>query len=86
MTSPAYTIAHDSYERCLKAPDFFANLYENLLSSDPAVTALFANTQFPRQHRLLQHGLGLLLIYAKRGDDELLERVAARHSDRPAEV
>lgn len=78
LTSAA--VARESYERCLRAPDFFAHLYERLLASDPGIPPMFARTEFPRQHRLLQHGLGLLLIYAKRPDGELLERIAARHS------
>lgn len=73
-------VARESYERCLRAPDFFAHLYERLLASDPVIPPMFAATEFPRQYRLLQHGLGLLLIYAKRSDTELLERIAARHS------
>jgi hemoglobin-like flavoprotein len=75
-------IAQQSYERCLMAPDFFAYLYEQLLASDPRIPPMFAKTEFPKQHRLLQHGIGLLLIYARRADDELLERLAARHSQR----
>ena len=80
MMSPAYMIAHDSYERCFKVPDFVANLYGKPLCRDPAVTALFAQAEFPKQHQLLQHGIGLSLTYAKRADDELLGLVAARHS------
>jgi hemoglobin-like flavoprotein len=41
---------------------------------------MFAETEFPKQYKLLQHGLGLLLSYANRMDDTLLERIAARHS------
>lgn len=79
-------VAQQSYERCLLAPDFFAYLYEQLLASDPRIPPMFAKTEFPKQHRLLQHGLGLLLIYARRADDELLERIAARHSSRGLNV
>lgn len=79
-------VAQESYERCLRAPDFFAHLYERLLASDPVIPSMFARTEFPRQHRLLQHGLGLLLIYAKRADRELLDRIAARHSSSGLDV
>jgi hypothetical protein len=41
---------------------------------------MFAKTEFPKQYKLLQHGLGLLLSYANRMDDSLLDRIAARHS------
>ena len=40
---------------------------------------MFAETAFDRQHRLLAHGIGLLLIYAKRPNPHLLERIARRH-------
>ena len=79
-------VARESYERCLRAPDFFAHLYERLLASDPVIPPMFARTEFPRQHRLLQHGIGLLLIYAKRPEVELLDRIAARHSSRGLDV
>jgi hemoglobin-like flavoprotein len=47
---------------------------------------MFAKTEFPRQHKLLQHGLGLLLSYANRADDTLLDRIAARHSSSGIDV
>jgi hemoglobin-like flavoprotein len=73
-------IAQESYSRCLRSPRFFPNLYERLLASDPVIPPMFAKTEFPKQYKLLQHGLGLLLSYANRTDDTLLERIAARHS------
>jgi len=76
----AHTIAQHSYTRCLRAPAFFSTLYERLLSSDPSIPPMFARTEFPKQHKVLQHGLGLLLSYAKNPDDTLLQRIAARHS------
>lgn len=41
---------------------------------------MFANTDFERQHKLLQHAIGLLLSFHA-GDQEpnLLTRVAERH-------
>ena len=80
MQLAAHTIAQNSYSRCLRAPDFFALFYERLLASDPAIPPMFAKTEFPRQHKLLQHGLGLLLSYANKPDPALLDRLAARHS------
>ena len=80
MQQPAHTIAQHSYSRCLRAPDFFARFYERLMASDPAIPPMFAKTEFPKQHKLLQHGIGLLLSYAKRPDQVLLDRIAARHS------
>lgn len=80
MAEPAYVVAQHSYSRCLRDPDFFAVLYEELLASDPRIPPMFEHTEFPRQHRLLQHGLGLMLSYARSPDEDLLERIAARHS------
>lgn len=72
-------LAQRSYERCQRAPEFFRTFYDRLLASDPAIPPLFAETAFPRQHKLLQHGLGLLLSYARRANPHLLERIAERH-------
>ena len=47
---------------------------------------MFEETAFPRQHKLLQHGIGLLLSYARNPDDALLERIAARHSAQGIDV
>lgn len=80
MQQPAHTIAQHSYSRCLRSPDFFEVLYERLLESDPSIPPMFAQTEFPKQHKLLQHGLGLLLSYANNPDPTLLQRIAARHS------
>lgn len=80
MQQTAHQIAQQSYSRCLRSPDFLPRFYELLLKSDPAVPPLFADTEFPRQYRLLQHALGLLLSYGNKPDDMLLERLAAKHS------
>lgn len=84
MTAPAPTpqqieLARASYERCLQHEDFFRSFYERFLASDPAIAPQFAHTKFERQHKLLQHGLGLLLSYAGRPNPHLLERIAERH-------
>jgi len=47
---------------------------------------MFAETEFTRQHKLLQHGLGLLLSYANKPDPALLDRLAARHSSSGIDV
>lgn len=86
MAQPAYVVAQHSYERCLRQPSFFAVLYDHLLASDPRIPPMFEETEFPRQHKLLQHGIGLLLSYARAPDDILLERIAARHNTRGVDV
>ena len=72
-------LAEESYHRCSDAPGFFPAFYDLLLASDDRIPPMFANTKFERQHKLLQHGLGILLIYAKRPNPALLERIAVRH-------
>ena len=86
MTTTAHTLAQESYARCLRSPRFFPSLYEHLLASDPAVPPMFAKTEFPKQYKVLQHGLGLLLSYANKRDDQLLDRIAARHSSSAVNV
>jgi hemoglobin-like flavoprotein len=82
----AHAMAQQSYSRCLRAPGFLPRVYELLLASDPAIPPYFTATEFPRQHKLLQHGLGLLLSFAKRPDPALLDRIAARHSSAGLDV
>ena len=86
MQHSAHQIAQQSYSRCLRSPDFLPRFYEHLLASDSAIPPMFAETQFPRQYRLLQHALGLLLSYGNRPDDLLLERLAAKHSAKSINV
>jgi hemoglobin-like flavoprotein len=72
-------LAQASYARCLQAPEFFRAFYNRFLASDPAIPPYFVETRFDRQDKLLQHGVALLLIYAKRPNPALLERIAERH-------
>jgi hemoglobin-like flavoprotein len=72
-------LAEESYRRCSADPGFYPAFYELLLASDPRIPPMFAATKFERQNKLLQHGLGILLIYAKRPNPALLERIAQRH-------
>jgi hemoglobin-like flavoprotein len=72
-------LAEQSYHRCSEAPGFFTAFYDLLLASDERIPPMFAKTRFEKQHKLLQHGLGILLIYAKRPNPALLERIAVRH-------
>ena len=85
-TSQQVDLARASYERCLREEDFFRTFYDLFLASDPAIAPRFANTKFERQHRLLQHGLGLLLSYAGRPNPHLLERIGERHGPTDMDV
>lgn len=86
MPSADLQIADASYRRCADNPAFYRAFYEHLLASDPCIAPMFARTDFERQHRLLKHGLGLLIIYARRPNPALLERLALRHSRNDANV
>jgi hemoglobin-like flavoprotein len=79
-------IAEASYRRCAEQPAFYRTFYEFLLASDPAIPPKFAQTDLERQGRLLKHALGLLLIFAKRPNPALLERIALRHTRRGVDV
>ncbi|HVH38567.1 MAG TPA: hypothetical protein VM764_00955 [Gemmatimonadaceae bacterium] len=78
-------LAEDSYRRCQGEP-FFQAFYHRLLRADPAVREKFANTDFERQNRLLQHGIGLLLSFGRRPNPMLLARIAERHSSRDLDI
>lgn len=80
----AVAAAKESYQRCQRSPDFFQTFYHRFLEADPALPTMFAKTDFPRQHKLLEHGLGLLLSFARQRDPALLERLAHRHG--PADL
>jgi len=86
MTSADVQIADASYRRCAENPAFYRTFYEHLLASDPRIPGMFAHTDFERQERLLKHGLGLLIIYAKRPNPALIDRLALRHSRADANV
>ena len=79
-------VAQDSYARCCAAPDFFKTFYRLFLESSPVIPVMFSDTDFERQERLVKHGIGLLLIYAKRNNSALLKRVAKRHSRQHLDV
>ncbi|HJQ65801.1 MAG TPA: globin [Gemmatimonadales bacterium] len=80
----AMTIARASYERCSTVPDFFAAFYARFFERRPEAKALFTQTAFDRQHKLLRHAIGLLLTFPGQPNAEpnILMRVAERHSRR----
>ena len=73
----------DSYRRCSQET-FLPAFYSRFLASDPSIPPRFAGTDFSRQNKLLQHGIGLLFIYAKRRNPAILDRIADRHG--PADL
>lgn len=72
-------IAEESYRR-VQGEAFFQAFYRRLLDTEEATRAKFGGTDFSRQNKLLQHGIGLLFIFAKRPNPSLLARIAERHS------
>jgi hemoglobin-like flavoprotein len=80
--------AKASYDRCCQAPDFLQAFYRNFLAACPEAVPRFAGTDFDQQTKLLQHAIGLLLIFPNqpRKEPTLLSRVAERHSRRDLNV
>ena len=76
--------AKASYDRCSTVPRFFEDFYSNFFARCPQARAMFARTDFERQHKLLRHAFGLLLNFPKQPAREptILARVAERHSRR----
>lgn len=72
-------LASESYNRCQKVPEFFRAFYNRFLASDPAIPPYFATTKFDKQEKLLQHGLSMLIIHARRSNPHLLGRLVERH-------
>jgi hemoglobin-like flavoprotein len=72
-------LARGSYARCQRSPGFFRRFYETLLASSPEIPGYFTHTEFDKQERLLEHGILLLLTYAKRENPALLTRLTERH-------
>ena len=81
MSRTAVALAKASYQRCQQDPHFFELFYRHFLEACPAARPMFVNTDFVRQHKLLQHAIGLLLAYDQQpqGGPNLLSRVAERH-------
>lgn len=81
MSGNAVALAKASYQRCLNAEDFFPSFYQHFFEACPVAKPMFARTDFERQHRLLQHAIGLLLSYnlQRQSEPNLLTRVAERH-------
>lgn len=81
MPHSAVTLAKASYQRCQEVPRFFEAFYQRFFEACPAARPMFTNTDFSRQHKLLQHAIGLLLAYDEQRAEgpNLLSRVAERH-------
>jgi hemoglobin-like flavoprotein len=81
--------AKASFQRCCRVEDdFFPSFYRTFFINCPQVEPLFAGTDFQRQHKLLKHAIGLLLIFPNQSTSEptILTRVAERHSRRDLDI
>jgi len=81
-------LAKASYDRCCRPPDFLQTFYRNFLAACPEAVPRFAHTSFDQQTKLLQHAIGLLLIFPNQPKREpaLLSRIAERHSRRDLNI
>lgn len=81
-------LAKASYDRCCQAPEFLETFYRKFLAACPEAVPRFAGTSFDQQTRLLQHAIGILLIFPKQPNKEpgLLTRLAERHSRRDLNI
>ncbi len=86
MRADQLKLVEESYARCCESAGFLDTFYQHLLESSPAIPPMFSQTDFERQHKVLQHGLGILLIYAKRRNPALLQRIADRHGRKDVNV
>lgn len=82
MEPKTIELAKASLRRCQAADGFFDAFYGEFFRVCPPAERRFANTDLEVQHKLLQHGLGLLLNYAsqRESDTLILDRLAERHS------
>lgn len=71
-----------SYGRCLRNGHFIARFYEIFLDSHPDVQAMFAKTDFSKQHMVLRRGISSALAHAggSRLAQRTMEQMAKAHS------
>jgi hemoglobin-like flavoprotein len=88
VTQQDLVTAKDSFRRCCAADGFFPSFYRTFFETAPEVKPLFAETDFTRQHKLLQHAIGLLLNFPNQRPSEpsILTRVAERHSRKDLDI
>jgi hemoglobin-like flavoprotein len=78
----AAELFNDSLERCTASPEFLDRFYDLFLASSREVAEKFRHADFPKQKRMLQASL-YMMILATDGKAEIhrdLQRIAKRHS------
>lgn len=84
MTEAERALFHDSLSRCTSDPRFLERFYESLLASSVEIRQKFQHTNLPKQRRMLQASLYMIMLAAEglpEGDVHLA-RIAATHSRR----
>jgi len=81
VESDHLTVTRASYARCLTVEGFLEAFYRHFFRACPEAEPLFARTDLPRQARLLQHAIGLLLLFPTRSlrEPTVLTRLAVKH-------
>lgn len=71
-----------SFGRCCLNPKFMDTFYKNFMATSPDVAALFHQTNFTRQKKMLQMSLNLLISHAMGNNlvDGYLHQLADKHS------
>lgn len=53
----------ESYQRCLAVSGFFDRFYALLFEADPAISPMFAETDFDRQRVMIRKGITSLIMH-----------------------
>ena len=77
-----------SYDRCSASNGFFDTFYDIFLAKSPEVAAKFAQTDFPKQKKLLKASLFLLVRFGTCDDHppKTIERIGESHSRQHLDV
>ena len=77
-----------SYGRCLMNGDVIDTFYNNFLSGSTEIAKKFADTDFEKQHRLLRHGINLMIMYAdgQLAGESGLQRIKESHSQNKYDI
>lgn len=77
-----------SFGRCCLNPNFLDAFYKNFLATSPEIAALFKNTDFQKQKRMLQMGLNMLITYAVGTGvvDGYMQQLSEKHSRRELNI
>lgn len=69
-----------SYGRCCSQEGFFRDFYDEFMSRDPSIRAMFRSTDMSNQRQLLRGGILLLILHARGMSDSKLHALGKSHS------